>query len=434
MTEAAMDSPESANAVAPPYSGSRIVTLDVVRGVAVMGILAMNIVGFALPREAYMNPMSFGWNAPTDAVSWAISFIFIDGKMRGLFSFLFGASMLLIITKADEAGEDPASLHFKRMLWLLLFGLIHLYFIWWGDILAHYALVGMIAWFFHMMSVRSLVGMGIFFVFIQFAVSTMIAISAHQASIAATAPGASAQALAAWRSFSDDFVIRSPQELAQTLSLYRGGWTGIAMYQLKHALFDPIVFLPLIGWETLAYMLLGMASLRSGFLTGHWTNRAYFRVVAVGFGAGIPLYALMAGLLLDAHFAVPAIFTYTFAASTLVRPLMIMATAALVILLARRSGPVVARISAAGRTAFTNYLGTSMFMVLLFYGYGFGLFGQLDRAELWLVVIPMWGLMLLWSKPWLDRFRYGPFEWLWRSLARGSVQPLRREQPILRSP
>jgi uncharacterized protein len=108
------------------------------------------------------------------------------------------------------------------------------------------------------------------------------------------------------------------------------------------------------------------------------------------------------------------------------RPLMILATAASIILLARPGGTLTERIAAAGRVAFTNYLGTSILLTTLFYGYGLGLFGKLGRAELWVVVIAMWALMLAWSKPWLDRYRYGPFEWLWRSLARWQWQPLRR--------
>ena len=108
---------------------------------------------------------------------------------------------------------------------------------------------------------------------------------------------------------------------------------------------------------------------------------------------------------------------------------MIAAVAATVILLTRRDSWLVGRISAAGRAAFTNYLGTSILMTSLFYGWGFGLFGSLGRAELWLVVIAMWVVMLAWSKPWLDRFHYGPFEWLWRSLARGELQPMRKAVP-----
>ncbi|MBA3834514.1 MAG: DUF418 domain-containing protein, partial [Sphingomonas sp.] len=99
---------------------------------------------------------------------------------------------------------------------------------------------------------------------------------------------------------------------------------------------------------------------------------------------------------------------------------------ALIILATRGGGWLTERIAAAGRAAFTNYLGTSILMTGLFYGWGLGLYGSLGRAELYLVVFAMWALMLLWSKPWLDRFAYGPFEWLWRSLARWDVQPMRK--------
>jgi uncharacterized protein len=123
---------------------------------------------------------------------------------------------------------------------------------------------------------------------------------------------------------------------------------------------------------------------------------------------------------------VPAIMAWSLAATVPFRPAMVIATAALIILATRGGGALVDRIAAAGRVAFTNYLGTSLIMTTLFYGYGLGLFGALGRAQLWLVVLAMWGLMLLWSKPWLDRFRYGPLEWLWRSLARGEMQAMRR--------
>ena len=102
------------------------------------------------------------------------------------------------------------------------------------------------------------------------------------------------------------------------------------------------------------------------------------------------------------------------------------AYAAAIVLLARRGGALVARLAAVGRAAFSNYLGTSLVASGLFYGYGLGLYGRLNRLEAWLVAPLVWALMLLWSKPWLERWRYGPFEWLWRSLARGRPQPIRR--------
>ncbi len=105
---------------------------------------------------------------------------------------------------------------------------------------------------------------------------------------------------------------------------------------------------------------------------------------------------------------------------------MVVATAALIIIVSRSGGAFAGRIAAAGRAAFTNYLGTSIVMTTLFYGYGIGLFGQLSRAELWIPVVAMWAVMLLWPKPWLERYRYGPLEWVWRSLARGQLQPMRK--------
>jgi len=89
-----------------------------------------------------------------------------------------------------------------------------------------------------------------------------------------------------------------------------------------------------------------------------------------------------------------------------------------------------ARFAAVGRAAFTNYLGTSLIGTAVFYGWGLELYGQVSRAEAWLLVPLVWMLMLLWSKPWLDRFNYGPFEWLWRSLSRGKLQPMRKKAPL----
>src|SRR6187549_2730736 len=129
-------------------SPGRIVTLDIVRGIAVMGILAMNIVAFAMPDQAYVNPLAYGSESAADFASWAFSFVFIDGKMRGLFSFLFGASMLLVIQLAEAKRESARSATFRRQLWLLLFGYLHFALIWYGDILVGYALIGMLAWHF----------------------------------------------------------------------------------------------------------------------------------------------------------------------------------------------------------------------------------------------------------------------------------------------
>ena len=184
----------------------------------------------------------------------------------------------------------------------------------------------------------------------------------------------------------------------------------------------------MFGPETLAYMLFGMAALKSGYLTGQWSDADYRRAAIRGYAISLPFYLLLVWLIFRSNFSVLGLFAYAMAATVLIRPFMIAAVAALVILLTRKGGWLTQRIAAAGRAAFTNYLGTSILMTGLFYGWGLGLFGELGRAQLWLVVIAMWVVMLAWSKPWLERFQYGPLEWLWRSLARGEIQPMRKKQ------
>ena len=124
---------------------ARLHALDLIRGIAVLGILLMNIVSFALPAAAYMNPHAFGHRGPIDDVVWAVDFVLVDGKMRGLFSLLFGASMLLVVERAEAKGESGTRVHLSRMAWLLVFGMAHLLLLWPGDILQHYALVGVVA-------------------------------------------------------------------------------------------------------------------------------------------------------------------------------------------------------------------------------------------------------------------------------------------------
>jgi uncharacterized protein len=404
----------------------RIATLDLVRGVAVMGILAMNIVAFAMPMAAYINPLAYGSEGPVDFASYAFSFVLIDGKMRGLFSFLFGASMLLVIERAEARGESGAATHYRRMLVLLLFGALHFYLIWFGDILFGYAMIGMIGFLFRRKSPRTLIVWGVVLVLLQFVMFAGMAASVKQLSQAIAQPGASAEAIRSWNEMTAYARIPTPGELQEQLGLILGPWSGVVHNQVSKHLLDPIVFTFMFGAETLAYMLFGMAALKTGFLTGAWSDERYRRAAVRGFIIAIPFYFLLLVLIFRDSFGVPALFAYGFAGTVLIRPFMIAAIAALVIMLTRDGGWLDQRIAAAGRAAFTNYLGTSILMTGLFYGWGLGLFGSLSRAELWIPVIVMWVLMLAWSKPWLDRFHYGPFEWLWRSLARLEVQPMRK--------
>jgi uncharacterized protein len=216
--------------------------------------------------------------------------------------------------------------------------------------------------------------------------------------------------------------------MAHELALFRGPWLGIVHEQLTEGLKGPLFQFVFGGAETLGYMLLGMAGLRSGFLKGAWEEARYRRIALWTLAISIPAYAVMAWIVWRSGFAVPVFFTIFFVAAAPFRLAMMAGYAASIILLSRRRGPLTQRIAAAGRAAFSNYLGTSILACAIFYGWGLGLYGTLSRHQAWLAVPLVWALMLLWSKPWLDRFRYGPFEWLWRSLARLAPQPIRRAE------
>lgn len=408
--------------------GARIEALDIVRGVAVMGILAMNIVGFGMPSPAYMNPAAFGVEGSADLVSWAFSFLFIDGKMRGLFSLLFGASMLLVIQRAEARGNHAGSVHFRRMAWLLVLGLIHFYLIWHGDILTSYALVGMAAFLFRGMPPGRLLGWAVALLVLQFLMSALTTAGLFAVAAELAGPNPSAATIQQWQAITAGFGT-TPGEVEAELATFRSGYGTILDHRLTDLGSWPLLMLILYGPETLGYFLLGMWAFKTGFLTGDWTDYAYARTAALCLSVSVPAYAVMAYLLIEDGFTPQMIHALFFTATIPFRPLMVLAIAAVVILASRRGGALVDRIAAAGRAAFTNYLGTSLIMTTFFYGYGAAAFGTFSRAELWLVVIPMWGLMLLWSKPWLDRYRYGPFEWLWRTLARWEIQPMRRPLP-----
>lgn len=404
----------------------RILTLDVLRGVAVMGIFSVNVISFAMPEAAYFNPAAYGGTHGASLAVWAANFVLVDGKMRGLFSLLFGASALLVIQRAEAAGLDPRRVHFRRMAWLLVFGLCHFFLLWYGDILTLYAVMGFLLWPFRNKPVRTLLLWAGGLLVLDLALMGFFGWAFIAAEAAATAPQANAAAIATWQGMAGDFMPPSAEALARDLALYRGSWAGIVAHRAATDWSDPLMQLAFGTAETLGYMLLGMAGLKSGFLTGTWEPRRYRRIGAMGLAVGIPGFALLGWNDWRTGFRTSILFADFFAVATPFRLAMMAGYAALIVLFARRPGWLRDRIAAAGRAAFTNYLGASLLASLLCDGYGLGLFGRLTRWEAWLVAPLFWAIMLLWSKPWLERYRYGPFEWAWRSLARWSPQPMRR--------
>ena len=409
----------------------RIVTLDVVRGVAVMGILVMNIIAFAMPDAAYGNPSAYGSHGWIDYAFYNFNYLFFDGKMRGLFSFLFGASALLVIERATAKGESPARIHYARMFWLLIFGLAHLYLIWWGDILQHYALVGMIVYFCRNLRIRRLVQIAGLLLLMQTAMFGLLAANIQHVETQIASGKASKDTREQYEALRDFFGRPSPESLAKNIATYRSAYPVILAERVKTNALAPIGTLFFVGWETLAYMLIGMAMLKNGLLRGEWPDERYRRWLLTGAAIALPGYALGAWLMASRGYDMLGVALGIGLVSVPFRPFAILAWASGLALLARHGGALVARIGAAGQMAFSNYLGTSLLCTTLFYGYGLGFYGALSRSQCYLVVLAVWGLMLLWSKPWLARFRYGPMEWLWRSLARGRIEPMRRSRAVI---
>jgi uncharacterized protein len=408
----------------------RIVTLDVIRGIAVMGIFSVNVIAFAMIEPAYFNPGAGGGHTGVDLATWIANYILIDGKMRSLFSILFGASMLLVIERAEASGRSAARVHYARMIVLALFGLTHFYFIWFGDILFSYAVTGMVAFAFRRQAVRVM----LLWSAVLFIVSAgMFAASAgyfRDLDVAAHSQTATPAQISEWNDAVAPWGMMLAERRAKETAIAQSGFAERAGHMLRDRGSEPFIgaifFLP----ETLALMLLGMACFKSGYFTGNWSDRAYRRAAACGIGLGALAFAVLAAVNIRSHFYLPLIFFDFFALGTPFRVGMALGYAALIVLLFRQRSAIRDRFAAVGRTAFTNYLGTSILAILIFNGDGLSLFGTLSRFQAWLFVPLFWAIMLLWSKPWLDRFQYGPFEGLWRSLSRGSLQPMRKRATL----
>jgi uncharacterized protein len=405
----------------------RIPVIDAVRGVAVMGILLMNVVAFGLPFAAYSSPVALGPPSLADLWTWVIAFVLIDGKMRALFSFLFGASMLLVIDRATASGRSPAATHYARMASLFLFGLAHFVLLWFGDILMLYAIIGGIAFLFSAGTPQQLVRWGVSLCLVSTIIGLSMALGLWTLRHHAMQAGASPQALRAWQSALSDFAAPSASALAREIAIARGSWPGMVIDRIANHSADTLDIIQFSGIETLGLMLLGMAGLRSGFIAGDWDRARYLRWALTAYAIGLPPTILIVALAWHAGFGPLAMFLAGFVASPPFQPVIMIGHASAILwMLKGARGWLPVHLAATGRMAFSNYLGTSLLMTTLFYGYGFGLFGRLDRWQLYLIVPAIWLLMLLWSEPWLDRFAFGPMEWLWRSVARWQWQPMRR--------
>ena len=407
----------------PPSAFERITGLDVTRGFAVMGILAMNIVALAMPENAYVTPVAWGGDTGADLFIWAFNYVVFDSKMRGLFSMMFGASTLLVIQSAVAAGRSPAKNHYGRMIVLAAFGLAHFFLIWFGDILFLYAMCGMLLYAFRNLSIKALRrwAIGLF-------VLTMLMAGAQFGSLAAGRMAGAPSALQEVYANIGAKMAYGSEDQQEQLELYRSDFPTIVSERFADDGADPFVNTLIFAPETLALMLIGMIMFQSGLLRGTWALERLDRwrnwCLGIGIAANLPLLYWQFQSGLDPTILLLA----TFWASIPFDFVMSIGYACLFMGLAQRfaASGFIARVAAVGRAAFTNYLGTSILMTALFYGWGLGQFGYWSRIEIYGPVVAIWVIMLLWSKPWLEHYRYGPLEWLWRSLSRMQMQPMRK--------
>lgn len=415
----------TAGPVAPVDAGQRIDTLDFIRGIAVMGILAANIVAFGQPFEAYMYPPAFltdpgdpgGW-------MWIAQFVLIDGKMRGLFTLLFGAGMYLFMEKAWARGATRM-LQAWRLVLLMGFGLVHFFFIWTGDILFYYGLFGLVVLACLGWSARTQLRLGILG-YLLGAVFYALSMSLPWAVV--DTPFGSSPEMADTRA---DMLAGIDAAIAHgevpNKAIATGDYGALVAHRLSEQWAEPLSNALFFALETVPLMLIGAALYRMGFFSGGYGRTGLVRWGWIGLIAG-GLAHLGIGLVVKAGgFSFYGTLAAFMGWSALPRLAMVLGLAALLVAYApAATGWLGERVRAAGRAAFTNYLGTSVLMMLVFHGWALGLFGQLNRPQLYIVVVLAWAVMLAWSKPWLDRYRYGPLEWLWRCLTYRTLFPLNK--------
>ena len=277
----------------------RYVSIDAVRGFAVLGILLMNIVGMGLPAFAYIDPTYAGGATGADFWTWAVNNVLTDGKMRALFTMLFGASTVLIAERAESDSLGPVQTHYRRMLWLFVFGMLHAYFLWWGDILVTYALAGLVIFQFRKLSPRLLIAIGVVVLTGQLAFNLFEAQQLETLRAAATAPGAPSATVQMWKEASQ--LVAAPQEMkAQEIAGFGGGFMDALRARAQVALLLQTVLMPTGEIpEALGQMFLGMALFRLGFFTLKWSTRAYATMIAVGYLIAVPLTAWLAWGIVD---------------------------------------------------------------------------------------------------------------------------------------
>lgn len=403
--------------VAPVQEQSRIKTLDVMRGFAVLGILAVNAIYFSAPWQAGFDP-----TLPPLAIdettlwSWFVMHVFFEFKCITLFSMLFGVSIFLV--GGERSDKERGALLRRRLFWLLIFGLIHALLIWYGDILVTYAITGFVVLLVRSWKARTLMTVGVILYVLSLLGQGFMALL--YGIMPAEKVGMIHEEMAAVFSV-------SPEDLARMKAAYQGS-IGAGLQEnmntwltfITNAVFG-------LTLRTAAVMMIGLSLFKWGFLSGNAPRWLYGLMLALG-AASLALIAWQAWLNWQADFDLMHITTRGQFANTALSIFVSIGYASLFILLVKGGLRFITEpLAAVGRMAFTNYIAQSLIMSTIFWGgRGFGLWGEVDRPTLWVIVLGVWALQLIWSPLWLSRFQMGPLEWVWRRLSYGRPVALGR--------
>lgn len=436
--------------VTPLQQKERIVLLDAIRGLALCGILILNMPGFSGPYQWYFNFYLANESGRANLIAWYLQNFVFEGSFRALFSMLFGAGAILLISRLEKnmPGLRPAEIYYRRLIWLLIFGLINGWVILWvGDILYCYAICGLFLFPFRNSSIRLLLTISLFFIAVLMFkdwLSRRESIELRDKGIAALAIEARKDSLteeqkadlSTWKNRLESSKIENQRkeaekELTKVNQSYTGVWSHFR--QLNHDI-ESVYLYDELFFDAMIFILLGMALFRMGVLTGEKPWWLYAAFVAVGYTGGL-IYAWFVG-----HWWQQANFNfYNFMEISPVKVTLFQIRRIFfslghlgVLVLLWKSGVfgwLINALARVGQMAFTNYLMQSIICTLLFFGYGLGYYGKIQRYEQFYVVGAVWAFQILFSVMWLKFFRFGPLEWLWRSLTYWKLQPMRKSTP-----
>lgn len=400
----------------PVLESERLTALDTLRGFAVLGILVMNIQSFAMPFAAYYNPTTYGNLDGANYWTWFFGHVLADQKFMTIFSLLFGAGLLLLTSRIEARGGSPARVHYSRMAWLLVFGLLHAYLLWYGDILVLYAFCGLLIYPCRKLRPRTLLIIGLLVIAIGSGISLLGGLSMRY-----WPPEVLAKFLSDWKP--------PPEVVAQEVAAYRGGWLAQMHARVPVSFEFHTFFIFVWGmWRAGGLMLVGMALYKLRFFSAERSRASYLVLIALAVFAGLPvvLYGVQRNFSL--HWDVRYSFFFGQQFNYWGSLLVSLGWIGLLLLACNASclGWLTRPLSAVGRMAFSNYILQTLVCTSIFYGHGLGLFGRVERVGQIAIVAAVWAVLLIFSSLWLRNFQFGPLEWLWRALTYWQRPPFRR--------